>query len=48
MNPATPNIVIILAILKQLESNDISALTPSRPVSKNALTPRFRFRLVLC
>jgi len=35
INPETPRIVIIRAILKQLDNIDISAFTPGRPRNKN-------------
>jgi len=43
INPVTPIMLIILAILKQLANRDVSALTPSRPRNKKLSTFKLCF-----
>ena len=43
IKPATPTILIILAILKQLAKTEASALTPSKPRKRKLSTFKFRF-----
>ena len=43
IKPATPTMLIILAILKQLDKIEASALTPARPRNKKPLTFKLCF-----
>ncbi len=44
IKPATPTILIILAILKQLDKMEASALTPSKPRNKKPVTFKLCFK----
>ena len=44
IKPVTPTILIILAILKQLDKMEASALTPSKPRSKKPVTFKLCFK----